>query len=79
MILIFLKNLLKKQKKAVTLKNAIILPNGRQKVLNAFESGIFPKIKQGKGLTRISDCVRRVPRVAKISDHNYSFFQVKRT
>ena len=44
------KESVKKEKKALTLKNPIILLNGRQKVLNAFESGIFPKIKQGKGL-----------------------------
>ena len=31
----------KKEKKALTLNNAIILLNGRQKVLNAFEIGIF--------------------------------------
>ena len=29
--------------------------NGRQKVLNAFESEIFPKVKQGKILTSILD------------------------
>ena len=46
-----------KKKKALTLKNAIILLNGRQKVLNAFESGIFPKRKQGNGLTSILDKV----------------------
>ena len=34
-----------------------------QKVLNAFESGIFPKRKQGKRLTSISDCVARVAKV----------------
>ena len=56
MILIFLKNLqnqknqLKMKKKALTFKKPILLLNGRQKVLNAFESRIFPKIKQGKGL-----------------------------
>ena len=56
MILIFLKNLqnqknqLKMKKKTLTFKKPILLLNGRQKVLNAFESGIFPKIKQGKGL-----------------------------
>ena len=43
----------KKEKRALTLKNPIILLNGRQKVLNAFESGIFPKRKQGKGLASI--------------------------
>ena len=47
----------------MTLKNATILLNGRPEVINAIESGIFPKEKQRKGLTSISD------RVAKISDH----------
>ena len=62
MILIFFKNLqnqknqLKKKKKSVTLKTEIILFNGRQKFLNAFEIGIFSKRKQGKGLTSILDC-----------------------
>ena len=71
MILIFLKNIpkqknpLKKKKKAQNLKNAIILLNGKRKVLHAFERGIFPIRKQGKGLTSISD---RVARVAKVSD-----------
>ena len=37
-----------------------------QKVLKAFEREIFPKIKQGKELTSISD---RVARVAKFSEH----------
>ena len=36
-------------------KNAIRLLNERQKVLNDFESGIFPKGKQGKGLTSTLD------------------------
>ena len=40
-----------------------------QKVLNAFETEMFPKIKQGKGLTSISDCVARV---AKFSKHKVS-------
>ena len=59
MILIFLKKLQnrknksKKKKKKRTLKNANILLNGRQKVVNAFESGIFPKGKQWEGLTSI--------------------------
>ena len=62
MMLIFFKNLqnkknqLKKKKKSVTLKTEIILFNGRQKFLNAFEIGIFSKRKQGKGLTSILDC-----------------------
>ena len=37
-----------------------------KKVLNAFESGIFPKIKQGKGLTSILDCVAKVYKELKI-------------
>ena len=52
-----------KRKKTLTLKNTIILPNGRQKVLNAFESGIFSNKKQGRGFTSILD------RIAKVSDH----------
>ena len=65
MILIFLKKICnsKKRRKALTLKNAIILLNGRQKVLNAFESRIFPKGKQRKGLKTILYCA------AKVSDH----------
>ena len=39
------KTLIVFEKKALTLKNAIILLNGRQKLLNAFESVIFPKRK----------------------------------
>ena len=46
------KRISKKRKKALTLKNAIKL-NGRQKVLNTFESGIFPQ-KKKKGTGRIS-------------------------
>ena len=71
--MIFLKNLRNQKNqsenkiKALTLKNAIILLNERQKGLNAFEKGIFPKRKQGKGLTRILDCVAQV---AKVSDRN---------
>ena len=55
MILIFSKNLQNqknqsKKKKVLTLKNTIILLKRRQKVLNAFENGIFPKGKQGNGV-----------------------------
>ena len=46
-----------KRKKALTLKNAIILLDETQKVLNAFESGIFPKGKLGKGLLINLACV----------------------
>ena len=58
----------KKEKKALTIKNATILLNGRQRVLNAFESGIFPKGKQiqGRGRPRILGCVAFV---ANVSDH----------
>ena len=35
-----------KKEKAVTLKNAVVFLDGRQKVINAFEYGIFPKRKQ---------------------------------
>ena len=51
MILIFLKNL-QNQK-----NQSIILLDETQKVLNAFESGIFTKGKQGKGLLINLDCV----------------------
>ena len=45
------KEPVKKEKKEVTLTNAIILLKGRQKVINDLENGIFPKGKltQGKG------------------------------
>ena len=42
-----------------------------QKVLNAFESGIFLMRKQGKRLTSISDCVAHVAKVrsdCRVSD-----------
>ena len=44
-----------------------------QKVLNAFESGIFLMRKQGKRLTSISDCVAHVAKVrsdCRVSDRN---------
>ena len=69
MILIFLKNLQNhkiQSKKALALRNVIIPPNGRQKVINAFKTGIFPKGKQRKGLTSISHLIHCV---AKASDH----------
>ena len=53
-------------KRDTTLKTAIILLNGRQRVLNAFESRAFPKRKQGEGLKSIS---ANVARVAKVSNH----------
>ena len=56
------KESVKKEKK--TLKNVTVL-NGRQKVLNAFESGIFLNRKHGEGRTCIQD---HTAHVAKISD-----------
>ena len=57
-------NKLEKEKKSPTLKNAIVLLNVRQKFLNAFKRGIFPKGKniQGKGPPSI------LAVVAKVSD-----------
>ena len=49
MIVIFLENpqkpkeSVKNERRALTLKNGITLLNARQKVLNAFESGLFSK------------------------------------
>ena len=40
----------KKEKNALTIKNAVIQSNGRGKILNTFKSGIFPKTKQEKNL-----------------------------
>ena len=54
MMLVFLKNLQnqmnqsKKKKEALALKNAIILLNRRQKILNTFESRISQKNKTRK-------------------------------
>ena len=44
----------KKEKNALTIKNAVIHFNGRGKILSIFKSGIFPKTKQGKKLKSIS-------------------------
>ena len=43
-----------------------------QKVLNTFDSEIFLKGKQGKGLTRILECIAHITKVfdCKISDHS---------
>ena len=49
----------------ITLTNAVILLNGRQKIINAFENGICLKEKQGKGFTSIS---YRVACVTKVSN-----------
>ena len=46
----------------------MILLNGRQKLLNALENGIFPKGKQGKRLTSFLDRVANVSD-RKVSDH----------
>ena len=66
----------KRKKKALTLKNPITLLNGRQKVLNAFESGLFPKRKQGKGLTSISDNQLKIltpkTNTSKISNNSWT-------
>ena len=56
------KESVKKEKRALTIKNTIIILKGREKVVNAFQSEIFPKLKQGKGLKRITD------RKAKVSN-----------
>ena len=60
--------------KALTLKNAIILLNERQKVLNSFESGLFPKGKHVKGRTSILDQVASEVKVcnSKVSDCKFS-------
>ena len=49
---------------ALTIKNAIVLLNGRQKFLNAFQRGKFLKEKQGKGLKSILDSVAHVAKVS---------------
>ena len=75
MILVFLKNLQnqknqsKRKTKVLSLRNSIILLNGRQKILNVFESGIFSKRKQGTMLTSISDRATKVSN-PKVSDRN---------
>ena len=61
------KNHSKKKKKQLRSQKCNCILNGRQKVLHAFESGIFSKRKQGERLTSISDCVARIARVAKVS------------
>ena len=65
-----LKESVKKWKKTLTLKSAIILLNGRQEALNAFESGIFPKGKQGKGPISVLDfvaCIESCPTVRSLT------------
>ena len=58
------KESFRKEKKVITHKNATILLNGKQKVLNAFESGMFPKGRQGKGLTGFLDGVGEAAKVS---------------
>ena len=41
----------------------IVLIHGRQQVLNAFESGIFPKRKHGEGLTCIQDYTAHIAKI----------------
>ena len=41
----------------------IVLIHGRQQVLNAFESGIFPKRKHGEGLTYIEDHTAHIAKI----------------
>ena len=62
-------SLKKKENKAVTLKDAIILFNGRQHILNAFEGGIFPKGKQGKKFTSTLDNVACIAKVSDCKQH----------
>ena len=54
----------KNEKKALIFQNGIILYDGRQKVINAFEIGIFPKRKQTQGKWRQTILVC----IAKVSD-----------
>ena len=49
-----------KKEKKITLKNTIILLNGRHSILNAFECEIFPKGKQVKELRSILDKQLRI-------------------
>ena len=58
------KESIRKEKKALTLKNVIILLNGRQKLLHDFESGMFPTGKQEKRHINIS---YRIASVGKVS------------
>ena len=51
-----------------TLKNTIILLHGRQKVPNAYESGIFPKTKKGERLISILDHLLCLAYTAQASD-----------
>ena len=53
------------KRNALTFKNPIKFLNGRCKFHNAFESGVFPKGKQGKGLKSI---LNYVAGMAKVSD-----------
>ena len=64
------KNWSEEEKNPLILKNAFILLNGRKKVVNIFESGIFPKEKQGKIFTSIFDLAARV--VLNILYHTFN-------
>ena len=61
----------KKQKKKYFLKNLYALFDGRERVLDAFESKIFPIKKKGTGFSdlactaKVSDCKQD-----KVSDHS---------
>ena len=57
------------KKVTVTVKDATILFNGRQHVLNAFESGIFPKGKQGKRFTSTVDIIACIAKVSDCKQH----------
>ena len=63
---------MKREKKGLTRKTSIIILNETQKVINAFESGIFPKTKQGKRLTSFLGRIAQVARGAKVSDYEVS-------
>ena len=62
----------KRKNKVQTPWNAAIFLNGSQRVLNVFESEVFPKEKQAKGLRSILEGVAsgRVTLVAKVSAGN---------
>ena len=65
----------KKERKTQTLNKAIRLLQGRQKVLNSFESKIFPteKLTQGKGLKILSpkQMLQKLPTAQLLPTANY--------
>ena len=82
MILIFLKNLQNQKnqsekKKKITLKNTIILINGRHGILNAFECEMFPKGKQVKERRSILDKQLRILTPKQIQRLPIALAQVK--